>query len=137
MQGLLGTANQLFVNGKLDEAQEILEEVIRIDYNVFAAWQTLGEVHKDRGNIDKCLTAWMSAAHLRPKDADMWRAVANLSLQCNLVDQADYCYNKLSRARPQDVDILWDRAMLNREYQRNHKVRVDATSKVPAQGCRP
>lgn len=119
---MLGRANQSFVNKDLNEAQDILEEVIRIDYNVFAAWQTLGEVHKDRGDLDKCLTAWMIAAHLRPKDGDMWYSVANLSAQLSHLDQADYCYNKLARARPQDVDVLWDRADFNREHGRNRKV---------------
>jgi general transcription factor 3C polypeptide 3 (transcription factor C subunit 4) len=122
IQGLLGQANQLYVNGELDQAQAILQEIIRVDYNVFAAWQTLGEVHKDKGNIEKCLTAWMTAAHLRPKDTELWSAVASLSVQCGLVEQADYCYHKLSRARPQDVDILWDRALLNRDHGHNKKV---------------
>lgn len=119
---MLGQANQCFVEGRLVEAQKILEEVIRIDYNVFQAWQTLGEVHRDKGSVDKCLTAWMSAAHLRPKDGDMWAAVADLSMQCGLIDQTDYCLNKLCQARPKSFAALWERANLNKDHQRPRKV---------------
>lgn len=120
---MLGRANQKFVEHDLDEAQKILEEIIRIDYNVFAAWQTLAEVHKDRGNMDKCLTALMTAAHLRPKDSDIWASVAALSVASGLIDQADYCYNKLCQALPQNVDVIWDRAILNKDNARSKKAR--------------
>lgn len=121
---MLGRANQCYVDNKLEEAQGILEEIIRIDSNVFAAWQTLGEVHKDRGKLDKCLTAWMTAAHLHPKNGAIWEACALLSVQMNLVDQADYCYNRLTSAMPKDVNVFYQRAFFNKENDRPQKVGV-------------
>ncbi|EMR08474.1 hypothetical protein PNEG_03302 [Pneumocystis murina B123] len=118
---LLGYANQAFASGDFSEALKTLQEIIRIDSNVFAAWQTLGEVHRERGNIDKCLGAWISAAHLKPKDADLWLTCAKLSQDAQLWDQADYCYNRAIHARPADVDAIWDRAVLARDRGRTKK----------------
>lgn len=118
---LLGYANQAFASGDFSEALKTLQEIIRIDSNVFAAWQTLGEVHRERGNIDKCLGAWISAAHLKPKDADLWLTCAKLSQDAQLWDQADYCYNRAIHARPTDVDVIWDRAILARDNGRTKK----------------
>lgn len=133
IQGMLGQANQCFAVQKLDEAQTILREIIRIDPNVFAAWRTLGEVHKDRAlmeitgspeekqSMEKCLTAFMTAAHLRPRDGPIWEDCANISKHLELIDQADYCYNKLCATKSDDVDLLWDRAKFNEAHDRNHK----------------
>ncbi|KAG5518178.1 hypothetical protein PMAC_003364 [Pneumocystis sp. 'macacae'] len=118
---LLGYANQAFASGDFSEALKTLQEIIRIDSNVFAAWQTLGEVHRERGNIDKCLGSWISAAHLKPKDADLWLTCAKLSQDSKLWDQADYCYNRAIHARPSDVDAIWDRAILARDRGRMKK----------------
>ena len=121
---MLGRANQCYVVQDLDNAQAILQEIIRIDHNVFAAWQLLGEVHQDRGDLDKCMIAWMTAAHLRQREPSIWQALVNLSIQKDLVDQADYCYQKLCKACPQDVDIVWDRAIYNRDHGQTRKVSV-------------
>ncbi|KAK9238729.1 hypothetical protein V1525DRAFT_87424 [Lipomyces kononenkoae] len=112
---LLGQANQAYATGDLDEAERILGEVIRIDNHVYAAWKTLGEIHKQRGDIPKCLLAWISAGHLRLKDSELWSICGKLSFQIGQVDQALYCYNRAILANSQDVEAIFERGLVFKE----------------------
>ncbi|KAK9368534.1 hypothetical protein V1509DRAFT_623193 [Lipomyces kononenkoae] len=112
---LLGQANQAYATGDLDEAERILGEVIRIDNHVYAAWKTLGEIHKQRGDIPKCLLAWISAGHLRLKDSELWSICGKLSFQIGQVDQALYCYNRAILANGQDVEAVFERGLVFKE----------------------
>ncbi|KAK9460495.1 uncharacterized protein V1516DRAFT_652483 [Lipomyces oligophaga] len=112
---LLGQANQAYATNDLDEAEKILAEVIRIDHNVYAAWKTLGEIHKQRGDISKCLLAWILAAHLRLKDAELWSICGKLSFQINQIDQALYCYNRAILANSNDVEAIFERGLIFKE----------------------
>ncbi len=119
---MLGQANTAYAANNLDEALRILEEVIRIDSNVSVAWQILGQIHKEKGNNERALIAWMSAATIRRKDADLWLACAKLSEEAELLIQADYCYNQVIHERPGEVEAIWDRAQLLKKLGRTKKV---------------
>ncbi|CAA20753.1 transcription factor TFIIIC complex subunit Sfc4 [Schizosaccharomyces pombe] len=125
VQQMLSLANHLFAQeGNFDEAQKLAEEIVRIDNNVIAAWKMLGECHRQRGNgrvnIEKCLIAWMAAAHLKPKDHELWFTCAKLSESLEFWDQADYCYNRAVSAKPPNKSELkkyiWNRSVLNKEH---------------------
>lgn len=120
---MLSRANELFANKKLDEAEELLKEVIRIDPEVREAYQTLGEIYEDRGDLLKCVSSWDLALRLGPKDADMCRSNARLKQELGLIDEADNLYRQLIQLRPQDPDALWERAVLNRDNNRPNEVR--------------
>ncbi|KAJ8101512.1 hypothetical protein POJ06DRAFT_251706 [Lipomyces tetrasporus] len=112
---LLGQANQAYATDDLEEAERILGEVIRIDNHVYAAWKTLGEIHKQRGDIPKCLLAWISAGHLRLKDSELWSICGKLSVQIGQIDQALYCYNRAILANGQDVEAIFERGLVFKE----------------------
>ncbi|EPX71965.1 transcription factor tfiiic complex subunit sfc4 [Schizosaccharomyces octosporus yFS286] len=125
VQQLLSLANRLFAQeGNFTEAQKIAEEIVRIDNNVIAAWKMLGECHRQRGNekvnIEKCLIAWMAAAHLRPKDHEMWATCAHLSESLEFWDQADYCYSRAILAKPAKKSLteeyIFNRSILNKDH---------------------
>lgn len=115
VRALLGEANQYFANGQLEKSQKLLEEVIRIDFNIYAAWKTLGEVHCDRGDEEKCLLAWITAAHLKPRDASLWIQCAKLSEAHNRRQQTIYCYSRAITAKPRNVALIFERARLYKE----------------------
>ncbi|EEB06773.1 transcription factor tfiiic complex subunit sfc4 [Schizosaccharomyces japonicus yFS275] len=130
VQSLLSRANHAFAQeGNFEEAQRLAEEIVRIDNNMIAAWKMLGECHRQKGNervnIEKCLIAWMAAAHLKPRDHELWATCARLSESLGFWEQADYCYNHAIQAKPSEVDKLieyiWDRAILNQEHERYKK----------------
>ncbi|KAK7207019.1 hypothetical protein BZA70DRAFT_252600 [Myxozyma melibiosi] len=112
---LLGQANQAYAADQLDEAERILAEVIRIDNHVYPAWKTLGEIHKQRGDIPKCLLAWISAGHLRLKDSELWSICGKLSFQIGQVDQALYCYNRAILGNSQDIEAIFERGLVFKE----------------------
>ncbi|EPY49866.1 transcription factor tfiiic complex subunit sfc4 [Schizosaccharomyces cryophilus OY26] len=125
VQQLLSIANRLFAQeGNFAEAQKIAEEIVRIDNNVIAAWKMLGECHRQRGNervnIEKCLIAWMAAAHLKPKDYEMWATCAHLNESLEFWDQADYCYSRAILAKPNKENLLneyiFNRSILNKDH---------------------
>ncbi|KAK9475358.1 uncharacterized protein V1510DRAFT_443573 [Dipodascopsis tothii] len=112
---LLGLANQAYATNDLDEAENILAEIIRIDHHVYAAWKTLGEIHKQRGDIQKCLLSWISAGHLRLKDGELWSICGKLSMETGQIDQALYCYNRAILANGQDVEAIFERGLVFKE----------------------
>ncbi|KAK9457719.1 hypothetical protein V1511DRAFT_185502 [Dipodascopsis uninucleata] len=112
---LLGLANQAYALSDLDEAERLLAEVIRIDNHVYAAWKTLGEIHKQRGDIPKCLLAWISAGHLRLKDAELWAICGRLSREIGMVDQALYCYNRAILADGTNIECIFERGLVFKE----------------------
>ncbi|KAK9467184.1 hypothetical protein V1512DRAFT_262142 [Lipomyces arxii] len=118
---LLGQANQAYATDDLDEAERFLAEVIRIDNHVYAAWKTLGEIHKQRGDIPKCLLAWISAGHLRLKDSELWSICGKLSVQIGQIDQALYCYNRAILANSRDVESIYERGMVFKQMGNNSK----------------
>ncbi|OLL23932.1 Transcription factor tau subunit sfc4 [Neolecta irregularis DAH-3] len=122
VKGLMGRANQAYATGDLDEALKHLKEIIRIDFNVFSAWQTLGLVHKERGNEEKCLLAWITAAHLRPKEADLWIDCARMSQNSQHYSQAIYCLNRAIRHQPTNVSVIWERTLLYKSLKNTAKV---------------
>ncbi|CCX13579.1 Similar to Transcription factor tau subunit sfc4; acc. no. O74458 [Pyronema omphalodes CBS 100304] len=121
VQTLMGDANGAYGNGDLDKALEIIQKVIRIDGNVYTAWKLLGEIFKEKGEAHKCLLAYMTAAHAMPKDWELWLVCAKMSLEQygpdrnNYRDQAIYCFSQAIRANRDNIDAIYDRAILYKE----------------------
>ncbi|PUU76293.1 hypothetical protein B9Z19DRAFT_1194856 [Tuber borchii] len=121
IRGLLGQANSAYAFGKLDEAMKLVKQIIHIEPGVYSAWKILGEIFKEKGDKRKCLLAWLTAAHARPKDWELWVMCAKMSLDQYgtdnraYKDQAVYCYNRAISAKPENIDAIYDRALLLKE----------------------
>ncbi|KAI5804589.1 hypothetical protein EDC01DRAFT_643999 [Geopyxis carbonaria] len=121
VKSLMGEANTAFVTGALDKAMVVVKKVIQIEAGVYSAWKILGEIFKEKGEDHKCLLAWLTAAHAKPKDWELWLTCAKMSLdqfgadKKNYRDQAIYCYNRAIRANPDNIDAIYDRSLLLRE----------------------
>lgn len=118
VRSLLGQANQAYAFQKLDEAMKAVKQIIQIEPGVYAAWKILGEIFSEKGDKNKCLLAWLTAAHARPKDWELWLMCAKMSLdqygpdKQSYRDQAIYCYNRAIRANPDNIDAIYDRSLL-------------------------
>ena len=62
------------------------------------------------------------AAHLTKKDSDLWRRLAHMSSDQGAVSQAIYCWNKVLRLAPDDLDGLFDRSVLYAKQEDFKKV---------------
>lgn len=111
---LMGAANRAYAVGELDEALEHLTEVVRIDPAIRMPWYTLATIHEEKGNRDKAVMFKIVATHLLPlkKAGPEWAGLGAQSRDAGLLQQAIYCYNQAIKADKNDVDSMWDRAVL-------------------------
>lgn len=127
VKSLMGEANQAFAFNQLDKAMALVKKVIQIEAGVYSAWKILGEIFKEKQEYHKCLLAWLTAAHAKPKDWELWLMCAKMSLdqygpdKQNYRDQAIYCYNRAIRANPDNIDAIYDRSLLYKEIGQLNK----------------
>ena len=114
-------ATKAFIDGTYDNAEELAQQAILENPEMFAAHSLLSEIHLSRGDKDKALTALFHGAHTRPRDAQVWSKVAQLILEragddrVSGLKDAIYCYNRIIGADANNVDARYRRASLNRE----------------------
>lgn len=108
----LGEANLMFAMQKYDDAITLLKEVIRLAPNAADPYNTLGLVYEELGDELKALNLFMVAAHITPKQIDLWRRVASMSLKHGLIPQAEYCLGQVIRRDKEDIDARFERALL-------------------------
>ncbi|KAF9403508.1 transcription factor TFIIIC subunit tfc4 [Mortierella sp. AD011] len=104
VQKLLGMANHAYVNRDYKEAVELYQQVIVNHPNVFQAWNIMGVIQEELGNIEKALQLYLVAAHLTPKDGALWKKLA-----------------AISKADKNDIDALWDRSIMYQILGESHK----------------
>lgn len=109
---IMGQANMCFVSRKYEEASGLLLEVIRQAPHAYEAYQTLGLIHEETGDLSKALSYYVIAAHLVKTDADLWRKLARLTLDLNRPSEAIFYLSKLIRMRDARPEYFWTRARL-------------------------
>lgn len=132
VSSMLGDANMCFVSGDLDGALAVVKKIIRIEAGVFAAWKLMGEIHREKGETKNCLLAFLTAAHTKPKEAELWVECAKMTMQLGeeeaamgagessikvfgkggYKEQAIYCYSRAIASNPDDFDAIHERARL-------------------------
>lgn len=61
---MLGQANRCYANGALDDAIEILTEVVRIDPTIKMPWFTLATIWEEKGDREKNVMFKIVGTHL-------------------------------------------------------------------------
>lgn len=118
---LLSQANEAFISKDYDRAEELSVQVIQMNAETYAAHALLSGIFLERGETQMGIVAQMSAAHLRPKDVNLWRSCVNLILNHSRDDRpsylkdAIYCYTRMIQINPKDVESRYQRALLLRE----------------------
>ncbi|GAA5929194.1 hypothetical protein JCM10213_005007 [Rhodosporidiobolus nylandii] len=111
---LLGQANQSYAEGRLLEAIETLSEVVRIDPIIRVSWYTLATIYEELEDKEKAVQCKIVATHLMgaKKAAGDWVELGRESRDLGLLHQAIYCFTQAVKANKEDVDAMWDRAIL-------------------------
>jgi general transcription factor 3C polypeptide 3 (transcription factor C subunit 4) len=111
----LGQAALDYTSGNYNAAAQLLNEVIRLAPTVPDAYTLLSSVHEARGDERRALDFAMIGAHLSPRDAEGWRALAERASGLDDARTAIYCLTRVLRCEPGDAHARWDRAMLYAE----------------------
>ncbi|KAI8848650.1 hypothetical protein BC829DRAFT_417432 [Chytridium lagenaria] len=103
---IMGIARSAYARKDFAEVLKQLHEAIQLDYKAASAWRLLAAVHGELGDPIKTLQANFLLAHLTPKDGDLWRSLAETSLQMGHHADAEYCYKKAVSANHGDLISL-------------------------------
>ncbi len=76
---LLGEANMAYTQGQYTEAIRYLHQLIRGAPYAHQAWFTLAMIHEELEDADKALQFYLIAAHLTPKDVELWKRLGDMS----------------------------------------------------------
>ena len=82
VKGMVGEGNQAYVDGRVQDAIRVMQEVIRIEPRAISAWAVLANCQADMGLHDKALQLRIMAAHLK-HDPERWYELAQQS-RCDL-----------------------------------------------------
>ncbi|GAB0138618.1 hypothetical protein EsDP_00006844 [Epichloe bromicola] len=106
----LSRVTHAFLSGDYDRALDIAFEVIRINAETHQAWTALASIFRERGELDRALSAMVYAAHLRPKDVSGWLGSASFALELAIDDDsanlhtARLCFSAALRADRNNVE---------------------------------
>lgn len=92
---LMQTANMEYINGREEQAIEILREVIRERADAHHAWLSLAMIYNSKKNIVKMVQCQMMAAHLSASNDGLWKGLGNTSRELGQEEQAMYCFRKV------------------------------------------
>lgn len=73
---------------------------------------TIALVFESTGDHKRAVDFYVLAAHLQPKDIQLWKQLAAKSQQLGLFRQAIYCLTKAISFDRQDADLKFQKAML-------------------------
>ncbi|KAH9969571.1 TPR-like protein [Russula dissimulans] len=122
VKALIGEGNQAYIDGRIQESIQIMQEVIRIEPRAMSAWSVLANCYHDLGQPQKALQLRVMGAHLH-HDAEEWERLAKESRELGFNQQALYCYGKVHSLDPSNLNALWDRAALAKEIDDNRTAR--------------
>ncbi|KAK6355195.1 transcription factor TFIIIC subunit tfc4 [Orbilia brochopaga] len=134
VQILLGQANQHYAAGEWPETLKLVQRVIQIDNQVYYAWKVMGEVFLAINEPRKCLLSWISAAHLRPREADLWVTCARMTLDLDteegldedkIKEEAIYLYSQAIKANPKDWTSIFERGNMLQQLEKYGRAAMD------------
>lgn len=120
----LNTASTLYLEGRVDEAIEIVEDAIRINAEIHRAWVLLAQLFEERGDYRKGLTARIWSCQLAPKNFDQWLECAQRAIELRedfpedadeITKQAIQCYSGVLKGDVNHRGARYGRAALTME----------------------
>ena len=127
----LAQANALFVQGQFGQSVTMLQDVIRLAPGAPEGYTAMASVYEARGDSRRALDFKMIGAHLTPRDAALWRLLAQESATQGNSRQAIYCLTRVLRLEPDDPHARWDRSVLYHEVGEPRKA-VEGLEKLRA-----
>ena len=92
----LGLADALKFERRLDEAEDVYRRIIELNSSLTDAWNNIGEVHKDRGELSQAIDCYRRAVELSP---EMPTPLDNLIFAMHFQNPSDQAAIKTEHAR--------------------------------------
>jgi predicted O-linked N-acetylglucosamine transferase (SPINDLY family) len=103
---LLEEAGQLCAAGRLLEAQDLLEQFLRLSPHDAAAWILLAKLHYQQRDHARALEAAAQALRLGPTHAEAHYMLGRIHRARGALDEAEACYRRALVDAPANPDIL-------------------------------
>jgi general transcription factor 3C polypeptide 3 (transcription factor C subunit 4) len=101
-QELHSEALTCYVNKDYDRAEELANQAILVNPEQFSVHSLLSEIHFAKGDLERSVASLFHGAHVRQRDAEVWKRSAELILQRSgdlripkLLNDAIYCYSRV------------------------------------------
>ncbi|MCJ1306435.1 transcription factor TFIIIC subunit tfc4 [Agyrium rufum] len=110
-RSLHSAAMTAFVERDYDRAEDLVQEAILVNPEIFNAHLLLSEIHQARGDTDKAVIALFHGAHTRPRDVKVWMQVASEIIEnagenrTSALRDAAYCYNKILNFDSKNLEV--------------------------------
>ncbi|KAJ2824611.1 transcription factor TFIIIC subunit tfc4, partial [Coemansia sp. 'formosensis'] len=127
VQRALGAANQHYVVHDLDAAYSMFTEAIRLDANCAPAWKTMALIREEEGRNSEALQLYVVAAHLAPKDTDLWERLYTMHAMAAKGSE------EKAKAGDPAAKAVFDDAHKHAIYYIGHVIRNDTQNKTALQ----
>ncbi|KAF2962966.1 hypothetical protein GQX73_g10607 [Xylaria multiplex] len=103
----INMASNAYMDGRLDEAIEWVEDAIRINAETYRAWTLLASLLEEKGDPKGSFTARLFSCHLQPKHVEGWLHCAEIGIElrdelpqdaAHFLEQVSTCYSAALRA---------------------------------------
>jgi tetratricopeptide (TPR) repeat protein len=118
----LEQAENLRLQGKLDQARSICEALVRRHPDYMGALHTLGLVYADKKNYERALDYLVRAAMLNPRNWTTLTALSGVYLRLGANEMAAHALEQARRFKPRDANVLITLGEIyreEREYERS------------------
>ncbi len=117
----LSLARTAFESQDYEDAKERLGEIILINAETYDAWTLLSTVFEETGNRKSALQCLITAAHIQPRNVNVWIHTALYALEdidvleegeerAEMLEIANMCYSGAIRANPANIDARTGKA---------------------------
>lgn len=122
LQALMGNATVAYMLKRFQEAEDILNKLITEAPGAVAPYRTLALIYEERGEMDRALDMFMTAAEIDKHDRDLWKRNAALWEERGNSERAIYCLSMaLKGSNSKDAEALRARGMLYLNRQQFRK----------------
>ncbi|KAI9294067.1 TPR-like protein [Neoconidiobolus thromboides FSU 785] len=109
---MLGEVNYYYIQQEYSSALKILFNIVKMDPTIYEAWFVMGLIYEDCEFKVKALNVLFIAAYISQNDNALWKKVARLSKDEDLLEQASYCYSKAILSDKTDIEAMKEKAEL-------------------------
>ncbi|MCL1947325.1 MAG: tetratricopeptide repeat protein [Chitinivibrionia bacterium] len=109
---LYNAALNFHLSGDKENALKLYEELLSVDKNFYRAWNNMGTIYGEKGEIEKAISAYENAVGRRADIVDGYVNLVNIYSAINDVNNAKKWLKKGLKIAPKDENLLFFKKQL-------------------------